>query len=255
MGGNISINGYTASPISSSKENIEAIDLALRNLFFTYSKVRLGTLADKIYYSGSTYDYMTIDSSIFRGTIGDVDLQIYYQHLDTLEYFLTTIRDDFVSYKVVGTKRHGNELSALMVNSNKDYHQFDFQGVKGPGSEYSLFLHSSDWMDRLEGIKGAHHKILLNAVGLDDYKFSITHGCRSRTDENDPGSTSIEDVAERLFGIRTNDIWSFINVLDIIKQTKSPQEQKLIKEKFIDSVSKLKHLDSTRALDYLEKNL
>lgn len=254
MGGNININGLKSEPITFSEDNKRAIDLALKNIFYLYKRIYGSTLADDIHYSGSTRDFMTLKNSMFNSEINDVDIQIHLCELDRFSKFLKYYQD-FMSYVVLGVKRHGQEISVLMENYEGNIHQFDFQGVENPGSRYSLFLHFSDWADRLEGIKGAHHKILLNACGLDEYKFSITHGCRSRTDETDPGSKTIEDVSERLFGIRTNGIRSFIDVVSNIKCFKSREEQLLIKKKFKEHVSSLNHLDSTRALEYLDNHL
>ena len=54
-----------------------------------------------------------------------------------------------------------------MKHENGQVHQVDFEGTdyhKDEPSEFAKFSHSSHWHDTKAGIKGAHHKILLNAA-------------------------------------------------------------------------------------------
>jgi hypothetical protein len=144
-----------------------------------------------------------------------------------------------------------------MRHENGEHHQFDFQGVTHPGSESSRFLHGSSWQDTSAGIKGAHHKILLNAIGGDTHKFSITHGLRSRTDESDPGVQHPRDVTRRLFGSNAdhNDIHSFHGVTQLIKKHIPKDQHQAIYDKFKGSVSKMKGMDHGPALAHMRKHL
>lgn len=212
-------------------------------------------------YTGSTHDLMGShvndkDFAHHKPVVGDVDTQVTKEHKDKLASTLTPGRK-FGKYTVVGTKKHGNEISAVMRHANGEHHQFDFQGVHHPGSESERFLHSSHWEDTKAGIKGAHHKILLNAVGGDSHKFSITHGLRSRTDESDPGVSHPAEVAHGLFGHGADHskIHSFQGVTDLIKKHKSKEDQHAIYNKFKDSVSKMRNLDSGPALAHMRKHL
>lgn len=212
-------------------------------------------------FTGSTSDFMGkavkhADFAKHKPSVGDVDVQVTKDHKDKLAAVLTPGKRHG-KYTVVGTKKHGNEISAVMKHDNGEHHQFDFQGVHKPGSEAERFLHSSNWGDTQKGIKGAHHKILLNAVGGDTHKFSITHGLRSRTNDEDEGVAHPHDVTRGLFGGTAdhNDIHSFHGVTNLIKKHKSKAEQRAIYTKFKDSVSKMKNLDSGPALAHMRKHL
>jgi hypothetical protein len=196
------------------------------------------------------------DFAKHKPTVGDVDVQVTHGHKAKLESTLKAGRR-FGKYTVVGTKKHGNEISAVMKHDNGEHHQFDFQGVHHPGSESERFLHSSHWEDTQAGIKGAHHKILINALGGDTHKFSITHGLRSRTDESDTGVSHPTEVSHALFGRNANheDIHSFHGVTRLIKKHKTPEERQAVYNKFKDSVSKIKGMDHGPALAHLRKHL
>lgn len=212
-------------------------------------------------YTGSTADLMghhvsNEDFAKHKPTVGDVDTQVSMEHKNKLESTLKAGRR-FGKYTVVGTKKHGNEISAVMRHDNGEHHQFDFQGVKHPGSESERFLHSSSWQDTKKGIKGAHHKILINAVGGDIHKFSITHGLRSRTDESDQGVSHPTEVAHALFGHKANPehIHSFHGVVSLIKKHKTPEEHQAIYNKFKDSLSRIKGMEHGPALAHMRSQL
>ena len=212
-------------------------------------------------YSGSTHDFMGnhVDHGEFakhKPHVGDIDVQVHKDHKDKLEHTLKPGRK-FGKYTVVGTKKHGNEISAVMKHPSGEHHQFDFQGTHKPGSESDRFLHSSHWEDTKAGIKGAHHKILINAAGGEKHKFSITHGLRSRTDESDPGVSHPKQVAHKLFGPKADhkQIHSFKGVTQLIKKHMSPEQHQDIYNKFKDSMSRNKNVDSTHAIAHLKKHL
>jgi len=212
-------------------------------------------------YSGSTHDLMDkhISHEEFakhKPTVGDVDVQVSHDHKNKLESTLKT-GSRHGKYTVAGTKKHGNEISAVMKHDNGEHHQFDFQGVHHPGSESERFLHSSNWHDTKAGIKGAHHKILLNAVGGEHHKFSITHGLRSRTDDSDPGKTHPADVAHHLFGHNADhsQIHSFQGVTHLIKKHLPKEQHQAIYDKFKDSVKSQKHMNNEPALEHMRKHL
>lgn len=214
--------------------------------------------AGKIY-SGSTSDLMNgkiphAEFAKHKPMVGDVDVQVDPEHKEKLAGTLGTGKR-FGKYTVVGTKKHGNEISAVMRHDNGEHHQVDFQGVHQPGSEASQFLHSSNWADTKAGIKGAHHKILLNAVGGDKQKFSITHGLRSRTDESDSGVQHPTDVSKRLFGAKADHekIKSFQGVTELVKKHIPAEQHQAIYDKFKKGVPK--GLDNEPALAHMRKHL
>lgn len=212
-------------------------------------------------FTGSTHDLMGHHVSHeefakYKPTVGDVDVQVSHTHKEKLGSTLSTGRR-FGKYTVVGTKKHGNEISAVMKHDNGEHHQFDFQGVHHPGSESERFLHSSNWQDTKAGIKGAHHKILLNAVGGEKHKFSITHGLRSRTDETDKGVTHPTEVSHKLFGRDADhsQIHSFHGVTQLIKKHIPKEQHQAIYDKFKSSLASKKDMDHGPALEHLRTHL
>lgn len=193
-----------------------------------------------------------------KPSVGDIDAQIPMEHKDALAKHLKA-GDRHGSYTVVGVKKHGTETSAVMKHDNGEHHQFDFEGTHYDGNEphkNESFLHSADWNDAKAGISGAHHKILLNAVGLGKHKFSITHGLRSRTDETDPGTKDPKEISKKLFGnhVDHDSIHSFQGVTHLIKNHIHPSQHQEIYNKFKEGVDRLKK-DNSGALNHLRKNL
>ena len=214
-------------------------------------------------FGGSTRQFMDdkIGDDEFKKhkpTVGDFDVQVAHDHKDKLSSTMKPGRK-FGKYTVVGMKKHGNENSAVMRHENGEHHQFDFEGTDYEGDEptkASQFLHSSDWEDTKAGIKGAHHKILLNATGGDTHKFSITHGLRSRTDESDKGTKEPEEVSKRLFGDDADHshIHSFLGVSHLIKKHIPKERHQEIYDKFKSGLKSVK-ADNEPALEHLRKTL
>lgn len=193
-----------------------------------------------------------------KPTVGDVDAQVPMEHKDALAKHLKP-GDRHGPYTVVGVKKHGNEASAVMRHDNGEHHQFDFEGTHYKGDEPhkdESFLHSADWNDAKAGISGAHHKILLNAVGLGSHKFSISNGLRSRTDDSDPGTKNPQAVSTRLFGKDADhdNIHSFQGAAQLIRNHIHPSQHQAIYDKFKAGLKSVKK-DHGPALEHLLKQL
>ena len=218
-------------------------------------------------YAGSTRQFMNKDKSKIsdaefkkhKPSVGDLDVQIPAEHKETLTSHLTPGKK-FGKYTVVGTKKHGNEVSAIMRHDNGEHHQFDFEGVhyhQDEPSKGEQLLHNSSWEDTKAGIKGLHHKILLNAVGGSTHKFSITHGLRSRTDESDKGTNEPEKITNKLFGQKADHskIESFHGVTELIKKHIPKERHQEIYDKFKSGLEKIKGVDHGPALAHLRQHL
>lgn len=223
-------------------------------------------------YSGSTRQFMNKDPKAgnisdkefakHKPTVGDVDVQVPKEHKDALHAHLTkNVGQRFGKYTLVGIKKSGNETHAVMRHDNGEHHQFDFEHVQYHGhepAEHEQFLHSSSWEDAKNGIKGAHHKILLNAVAsASDHKFSITHGVRSRTNADDPGVAAPKEVSKKLFGPKADHekVNSFVGLADSIRQHIPADKHQEIYNKFKSSMSSNKNVDSTKAIAHLKSTL
>lgn len=219
-------------------------------------------LHDATAYTGSTHDLMGQhvsheDFAKHKPLVGDIDVQVSHTHKDALATHLKP-GQKHGKFTVVGVKKHGSETSIGLKHEDTGHiHQIDFQGVHNPGSEADRFLHSSDWNDTKAGIKGAHHKILLNAIGGEKHKFSITHGLRSRTDDSDPGAQHPRDVSNKLFGAKADheQIKSFRGVTQLIKNHIPKEQHQAIYDKFKASLQSNKGMDHGPALKHLRKHL
>jgi hypothetical protein len=273
-GGSMKIGDAAAMPISTkNRPQVQNhVESALRDIHNSFHEehgqhlfgrgaraLRTGSA-----YSGSTRHLMNkaIPDEEFhkhKPAVGDIDVQVTPEHKNMLQKHLAPGRK-FGKYTVVGTAKHGTELSAVMRHDNGEHHQVDFEGVEYHDHEPThaeQFLHSSAWEDMRSGIKGAHHKMLINSTGLDTHKFSITHGLRSRTDEKDPGDKEPHAVSNRLFGHKADHsrIHSFHGVAELIHKHIPSHQHQEIYNRFKASVSKKKGLDSTAALKTLREKL
>lgn len=271
MGGNVTIDGVKPEPIKFDKKSVLTIRNKINSFFEGLSDAFLTKhqwpLTVEYPYVGSSAWFMD-DVSILMNAgiyqIGDIDIQIPTANKEWLRELLKH-RNIYGNWTIIGTKAHGNEISVLITSSpymtyggtvltGHNVHQIDFQFVDDPGSATQIFLHSSPWFDLINGFKGAHHKILLNAIGLDEYKFSITHGLRRRdTEEVIP----LEQYGQALFsyyGI-VNCWSSFIELNSAIIKYLNKEKQVEIFNKFVDHCDSLKHLDSEKAIDYLRKSI
>jgi len=273
-GGNIKIGEVGAEPIKITHrpEQTQEVHNALSELhdsfhtatghhLFGASKKALSTGSA---YSGSTKSLMSKDISDseftqHKPTVGDIDVQIPKEHKEALAQHLQP-GHKYGRYTVVGTKKHGNEVSAVMRHDDGSHHQFDFEATHYHQEEPTKgeqFLHSSDWQDTKAGIKGAHHKILISSVGGETHKFSITHGLRPRTETGkEPGITDPTEVSKTLFGPKADHskITSFHGVVDLIKKHVPAERHQAIYDKFKGGVSK-NSLNNEPALAHMRKVL
>ena len=215
-------------------------------------------------YGGSTKHFM--DTSISDGefkkhkpTVGDFDVQVTHEHKDKLTSTLQPGRR-FGAYTVMGMKKHGNENTAIMRHDNGQNHQVDFEATDYQNDEptkASQFLHSADWNDTKAGIKGAHHKILLNAAAGDSHKFSITHGLRSRTDDSDTGTKEPTEISKTLFDNKAEHsrVHSFLGVSDLIKKHIPQERHQEIYDKFKSGLKSVPNTDNGPALKHLRDTL
>jgi cytidylate kinase len=215
-------------------------------------------------YGGSTKHFM--DTSIgddefkkHKPSVGDFDVQVTHEHKDKLTSTLKPGRR-FGAYTVVGMKKHGNENTAVMRHDNGQHHQFDFEATdydRDEPTKASQFLHSADWNDTKAGVKGAHHKILLNSAGGSTHKFSITHGLRSRTDDSDVGTKEPTGISKTLFGDKAehSKVHSFLGVSELIKRHIPQERHQEIYDKFKSGLKSVPNTDHGPALKHLRDTL
>ena len=279
-GGNISVEGGAAAPFQVTARNrasrMNDIHGALSDLHDQFHKetgqhlfgVNKSGLKTGSTYAGSTRALMNPalqhkDVAEAMPMTGDVDAQMHHEHKNQMAKFLFPGRL-IGKYMVVGTKKHGNEVSAVMRHENGEHHQFDFEGVHtdpttGEPTPGEQFLHSADFSDRQRGIKGVHHKLLLNAIAsASGNKFSITHGLRSRdAGKDDPGISDPNEVTSALFGPNADPskIHSFQGLSELVKKHLPPEQHAAIMNKFMSSIGQKKDIDHRKAVAHLSKTL
>lgn len=270
-GGNVKIGSVAAAPFPISEKNRASVRAdahealsALHDSFHSATGKHLFGKDKKAIKTGSAYAGSTKhlmgkeisdkEFSKHKRDVGDFDVFVPHEHKEELHNHVKAGMK-LGKYTVAGRSRS----SILLKHENGQVHQFDMVGAKYENhepSEGEQFTHSSHWGDTQQGIKGAHHKQLLNAVGLDKHKFSITHGVRSRTDETDEGQKHPKDVAAKLFGSKAdhNKIHSFQGVVDLIAKHIPKEKHQAIYDKFKDSVKSNK-FDNKAALSHLKSSL
>lgn len=274
-GGAIKIGDTKAEPISTknrkaTSEDVHRMLSDLHDSFHAATGKHLFGADKKALKTGSAYsgssahlnnkDISDEEFHKTKPTMGDVDSQVPKEHMKDLHSHLQAGKN-FGKYTVVGTKKHGAEVSALMRHDNGEHHQIDFEGVdyhKEEPTKFESFAHSSPWEDNKAGIKGAAHKIIISAAGGDHHKFSITHGLRSRTDEKDPGVKDPEGISKSLFGEGADHskIHSFHGVTDLIKKHIPLDQHQAITDKFRSGIEQRGKSDSSeKAMAHLTKNL
>lgn len=257
MGGNIKINGFEAEPIEVNRNNryrvTQEIGRVLLDIERNYFKEDYEQLfRDKWVFCGSTSHLMNTAISndelvTFKPTFGDVDILIESSKRKQLEKLFVEGRC-FGGYKVLGSKRHGKEFSVLMQNLGGQVHQFDFV-YDDHDIKTAQFLHSSDWRDIRVGVKGVHHKLMLNALGGSKYKFSITHGLKYRDREEEHGVTNPVMINYILFGTKSpkENIYSFLGLIDSLFNCIPEERHGSIIDKFMESCKSIKTVDHRAA--------
>lgn len=268
MGGNLSIGSFTAKPLSTKnrtelRDSIKSFIIKLDDLY--YKEKGKFFFINEVQFSGSSrflFDEKIDNDELnqYKPFISDIDLLIRDCHKQDLQNFIydilnKNIKPDFIIKTIY---KHGNETS-ILIKFGDQYIQIDFVFVPDHlfFTLYSAFLHYSSWEDCKLGIKGVHHKLLLNAIGLDEYKFSITHGLRSRTQEQIEGYMKPNIIGYILFGPNTSaeSMYSFIGLVKNISQKIDPDRIQLIIEKYISSCNKIKNVDHEKSINYLKEYL
>ena len=213
-------------------------------------------------YSGSTKHLFNNDISHeefakHKPSIGDIDVKVPSEHMDKLHEHLQPGRK-FGKYTVMGIKKGGVEHHVLVKHDNGNIHQVDFEKSDyhgGEPSKFDQFAHSSDWEDLKNGVKGVHHKQLLNATGTTNHKFSI-YGLGNREGAAN-WEKDMDKITSNLFpGNPDNSkIHSFHGVVSLIKRHIPPENHQEIYNKFKDAVAKNKNVNNAPALDHMKQEL
>lgn len=253
MGGNIIIGDLRAQPVKitstnrwefANRLNNSLIDLA-NGYFLTTGRRLFGedNIALSKCFSGSTenlFDY-GIDDNEFasvKPSLGDIDIKVGSDDLHPLTQYLH-YQPTFGSFRVLAHKKFAELHTLVRDTCNDQIVQFDFEPVKtgsnGIPLPFETFSHSSAWADVKIGIKGAHHKMLLNAVGLDRWKFSIAKGLMSRESDRLPPVTDLNDITRLLFGVEGKAVYlhTFQGIIHLVVQHRPMDEWGRIRLKFL----------------------
>jgi hypothetical protein len=201
-------------------------------------------------FAGSTEHFMRDDSPLPKKTMGDFDTLVQREHVGHLGKHVLLPGKKYGKFTVVGAKKHGTQISAVMRHEDGSHHQVDFAGVganqhrNGVPTEGARFLHSSSMEDASKGFKGKHHKILLGAVAHHQgKKFNIVYGLHdhSETDSSEEterkrksAKSEPKDVSANLFGARADHsrVRSFVGTSQLVRDHIPKEKHKEIFHKF-----------------------
>lgn len=275
-GGNVKIGDVSANPINIDKSNREQVSSDIhgflhglhKSFHAEHGKDLFGkdssALKDGSVFSGSTHHLFdkNISNDEFakhKSVVGDIDVKVPKEHMEKLHAHLTPGKK-IGKYTVVGVKRGGGEHHALIKHDNGQVHQIDLEGTEyqhDKPSKFDQFSHSSNWEDVQSGMKGVHHKVLLNAIGTTKHKFSILHGLGSRETENPNWEKDTHKISKTLFGDEApeKNLHSFHGLVQSIKNHIPPEKHQDIFDKFKSAAKQQKNINFSGALDHLKKHL
>lgn len=271
-GGNLVVDDVSASPIKVSGKNRQQVQGDLHGMLSSlHSHVEktegahifgkgMKALKTGSAFSGSTahlFDKTVSDDEIgkHKSELGDADVKVDREHFEKLGKHLQK-GATYGKYTVAGYSKTGGEHHVLMKHENGQVHQVDFEGTdyhKDEPTEFAKFSHSSHWHDTKAGIKGAHHKILLNAAASPTHKFSILHGLSPRGGE-DKWNKDVGHIAKTVFGKNAseNDVQSFHTVASAIKKHLPASRHQEIYNKFSSDMKRFdKKINSKNAISHL----
>ena len=131
-------------------------------------------LKNNTFASGSAEGYMdpSISTERFKkakSSMGDFDVQIPAEHKQKLEDHLHP-GQQYGNFKVVHVKKGGTQTHAIVQHlGTGQHHQIDFEPVEydketQQPKPFERFAHNSHINDLEQGLKGVHHKYLLQSI-------------------------------------------------------------------------------------------
>lgn len=131
-------------------------------------------LKNNTFASGSAEGYMdpSISTERFKkakSSMGDFDVQIPAEHKQKLENHLEP-GQQYGNFKVVHVKKGGTQTHAIVQHlGTGQHHQIDFEPVEydqktQQPKPFERFAHNSHINDLEQGLKGVHHKYLLQSI-------------------------------------------------------------------------------------------
>ena len=188
-GGNVKIGNHSSVPIDLTKHNRNKMTGDVKDfLHSVHNHVHKNTgehlfghnkaaLRSGTAYAGSTREFMnknTSDDTFInkygKKRVGDIDVMVPHHHLKkggSVEQALQP-GQKHGKFSVIGTKRIGTQVHAMVHHHETgENHQVDFEGAKYEGnhpSKWNQLSTNSHKEDMSAGIKGVHHKLLLNAA-------------------------------------------------------------------------------------------
>jgi hypothetical protein len=274
-GGNVKIGEHSAQPIKITAKNRNSVQTDVHEMLHHLNKSfhkeygsHLFGANDKALHTGSAYGGSTralmdrnIDHAEFakhKKESGDLDVKIPHEHMEHILHHMQPGKK-FGKYTVLGVKK-GAEHHALLRHKNGGVHQVDLKGAHYENDEPSHFDQLSDnshWDDIKKGIKGVHHKKLINAAGGDKHKYSMLYGIGSRETKDPHWTNNTKEMTHKLFGKRSNekDLHSFQGVTNLIKKHIPASEHQKIYDKFKSDLKQSKGIDHSKALAHLQQHL
>jgi hypothetical protein len=200
MGGNVVVNDVTGNRQKAGKADFRKLNRSMFINDFTIFFKRLDVMflehsGENLWPAGKLSNLLS-SAEIFSGssvhlfrknlsdeefveykpTVGDIDITIPQDKLETFFEFLNSIQGNSITPKInyIGQKpstSHGQINAIFSYHQNENVQpvniQIDFEGVgyeTDSPSRFVKFSRSSDWGDVRAGVKGVFHKYLLRSI-------------------------------------------------------------------------------------------
>jgi uncharacterized protein YeaO (DUF488 family) len=176
-GGNVHFGDSKTVPIKIEQrhERAKDVDHFLRHLNKEHNHEIFGknehTLNNHSAYSGSSHHMMNSkisDAELgkHKKTFGDVDVMVPHHASKHIEALKTGSK--YGKFTVQGIKKIGDQHSVVVKHEDGQHHQVDFEYKEhdkhGEPTQFAKWSQNSDYGDMKHGLKGVHHKELINAV-------------------------------------------------------------------------------------------
>ena len=291
-GGNVKIGDHTAEAIDLTKHKRSEMSAHVHDFLHSVHQhvhdnggghlfgKNAAALHKGTAFAGSTKEFMnkktsdrTFTHTYGKKKVGDIDAMVDHSHMKKGGHLEKALAPGTKhgKFTVVGHKRIGTQIHALIKHHDTGKtHQVDFESSTYHGdhpSEWNQLSTNSHKEDMKSGVKGVHHKLLLNAAvkghktitgslkgkegKYPTHTFSVSHGMRQAHRLSKSGGlekveskhkptyeTDPKEIAHKVFSHKNAEIHSFHGVVRSIKKHMTPEQQKRTLDHYKENLSR-----------------
>ncbi len=200
MGGNVHFGDQKTVPIKIEKRDsrredvhhfLHSVNKTTGHQLFGKDEKALHSLSA---YSGSSRHMMdknisSHDLGKVKKTFGDVDVQVPHHSEEHLVKHLTP-GSKHGKFTVMGLKKIGAQHSAVVKHDDGEHHQIDFEYKDYEHNEPTKFAQwsqNSHMHDMKHGLKGVHHKFLVQSIASADAKHGVIETVGKKSTKHEEG--------------------------------------------------------------------